>query len=64
MREPCDYTCPGCGEIMDDCIDWDSMDLDIDGSYYQIGIGTCPCGVRVRFTDHIRVAETDVEVIE
>lgn len=64
MRKPCDYTCPKCSEMLDAYIDWDSMDLDIDGSYYQIGIGTCPCGVRVKFVDHIRVAETDVEVIE
>lgn len=64
MREPCDYTCPVCGESLGTSIDWDPVDWDTWDQGYQVGSCACVCGVEVRFVDHIKIIETEVKVIE
>lgn len=65
-RDPCDYTCPICGELLDEDvdIDWDTIDWDIMGHGHQMGAATCRCGAKMKIIDHFRITETEVEVEE
>lgn len=65
MREICDYTCPKCGNDLTCEIDWDEREWDLMGNHYLTGACKCKeCGIWWRFTDHIVVTETEVEVEE
>lgn len=67
MREPCDYTCPVCDEMLDAYIDWLPVDFDINGPCdpTQFGTCTCPgCGIKLSFTDYFSITDTVVEEVE
>lgn len=65
VRAPYDYSCPICGESLDEYIEWDPVDLHIEaGSAHQWGVCTCSCGATVTFKDVYKVTKTIVEDVE